>query len=292
MDVPESHKFGEAERPWWSKLWKLQRKPDGSLRLTKIEPAESADAFAADLRSAIGELGPDENRALVYLHGYNTSFREAAIRAAQLATDINPPGLTAFFSWPSHARVKRYAGDAERAEASERFFIEFLQVLVDRAGIERVDLLVHSMGNQAFARSVRRMVLDAATKHIHFGVIMLAAPDIDPTLFHQIAPEYCNAADKATMYVSTKDIALKASKYIHSGPRAGYCPPVTIAAGIDTVEVSDIDFSRLGHGYYADAAPLLVDMRFLIDGQLDPRHRMRLTSTATGSGEAYWRFYA
>jgi len=243
VHVPTSHKFGSIGTPWWKRWWQL-RISDGMLVLDGINPAGSVDEFAADLLRAVG-TERSQKRALVYLHGYNTTFAEAAIRAAQLATDINPPGVTTFFSWPSYGDFDAYPGDSQRAAASEAFFIEFLRILVEEAGMERIDLLVHSMGNQVFARSVQQLVLGALKQSIPFGVIILAAPDIDTNLFRQIAPSYLRIAEKATMYVSSKDVALHLSKFIQRGSRAGFSPPITVVAGIDTVEVSSIDFSKL-----------------------------------------------
>jgi esterase/lipase superfamily enzyme len=288
VHVPKSHGFGTARTPILTRIWHLDFSAASRIGLQEIIPAESVEAYAQDIRVALD--GGEEKRALVYLHGYNTSFNEAAIRAGQIAADLKLPGLTAFFTWPSHGSLRHYAGDRERAAASEKFFIEYLQVLIDRAGVERIDLLVHSMGNLVFARSVQQMLTSAATKHIRFGVILLAAPDIDSVLFKQIAPIYCTAAQKTTMYVSMTDVALKASKHIHHGPRAGYCPPVTVVSGIDTIEVSDIDFSSFGHGYYAEAEAVIYDMRFVIDGAHDPDRRLRLEPVKTAAGDPYWRF--
>jgi esterase/lipase superfamily enzyme len=40
------------------------------------------------------------NQALIFVHGYNMSFDNAARRAAQIAYDINFDGATFLFSWP------------------------------------------------------------------------------------------------------------------------------------------------------------------------------------------------
>ena len=53
----------------------------------------------------------EEPHALLYLHGYNTSFEEAAIRAAQIGFDLKVPGATAFFSWPYFARAEALLHD-------------------------------------------------------------------------------------------------------------------------------------------------------------------------------------
>lgn len=78
------------------------------------------------------------------------------------------------------------------------------------------------------------------------GQIFLAAPDVDATVFRNLASAFRTVAQRTTLYVSSKDQALASSGALHYYPRAGYIPPVTIVPGIDTIEVSDVDISLLG----------------------------------------------
>ena len=56
------------------------------------------------------------------------------------------------------------------------------------------------------------------------------------------------------------DRALQLSSRLHNFPRAGFGPPVTVVPGIDTVDVSGVDLTLLGHGYFAEARPCLADI--------------------------------
>lgn len=40
--------------------------------------------------------------AFVFIHGYNTSFKDAALRCAQIVYDTNFNGFSSFFSWASN----------------------------------------------------------------------------------------------------------------------------------------------------------------------------------------------
>src|SRR5260370_26727034 len=68
----------------------------------------------------------EEPQALVFLHGYNVSFEDAAIRAAQIGYDLKVPGPVAFFSWPSRGSLAAYPADEASIEASDQPIADFL----------------------------------------------------------------------------------------------------------------------------------------------------------------------
>ena len=115
----------------------------------------------------------------------------------------------------------------------------------------------------------------------------MAAPDIDPDVFQSLATDYQKIAQRMTLYVSSKDKALATSGIIHDYPRAGFTPPVTTAPGVDTVEVSNIDLSRLGHGYIGEAKEVLSDMHNLLLHNQSPNQRFGLRK-ATSDHPSYW----
>jgi len=89
------------------------------------------------------------------------------------------------------------------------------------------------------------------------------------------------------MYVSARDKALGMSSFLQDSIRAGFTPPVTVLDGIDTVEVTNIDLTVLGHGYFAEAQPVLYDIKELIDNNRPPQRRLRVDAHAEG-GANYW----
>jgi hypothetical protein len=56
----------------------------------------------------------------------------------------------------------------------------------------------------------------------------------------------------------------------------------------DTVEVTEVDFSALGHGYYAQARGVMEDMYGLLWQNLPPHERFALSRINPVAGEAYW----
>src|SRR5262249_51155258 len=98
--IPRSHKPGSVGSRFWKRWATLT---DDRLRVARITGLSELQ-FWMDVEKVLAGLEPDDRQALVFLHGYNTSFINAAIRAAQLGFDLRVPGLTAFYSWPSEGR--------------------------------------------------------------------------------------------------------------------------------------------------------------------------------------------
>lgn len=284
--VPKSHHFGSVGSSWWKRL---RSASDDRLRLVANQGMSKAD-FWADIRSEIEATDGAQRHSLVFLHGYNVAFEEAAIRAAQIGFDLKINGVVAFFSWPSQGAVLGYAADEATIEASEPAIADFLCDFASATGDDRVHLLAHSMGNRGLLRSLQRITTDVAERsHVKFGQMFVVAPDIDADLFKSLANVYSMFAQRTTLYASPADRALGMSSWLHTYPRAGFTPPVTVAPGIDTVDVPGFNLLDLGHSYYAEAAPVLHDVFDLIRRNAVPEDRQRLARVTTESGEVYWR---
>jgi esterase/lipase superfamily enzyme len=281
--VPKSHKFGSVGSAWWKRLLTAN---DDRLRLTDIRSLDK-DAFWLSARRALAQRDPGERIALVFIHGFRVTFEEAAIRAAQIGFDLKVPGLTAFFSWPSKGRLSLldYTADEAAIEASADKIREFLVAFAQRTEAERVHVIAHSMGNRGVLRAMEHIIAKAAQySKKPFRHLIFAAPDVDATVFRDLARNYRDIAECATLYVSSHDRAVESSGIIHDAPRAGFVPPVTLVDGIDTIEVSNVDLTLLGHGYYGAAEGVLYDMRELLIHDTPPKSRARLNE----SGHGYW----
>jgi len=64
---------------------------------------------------------------------------------------------------------------------------------------------------------------------------------------------------------------------------------VVIVSGVDTVDVSDIDTSFIGHSYYGSNRTVLADLFELIHGSKPPDQRKWLRSMQFGI-LTYWKF--
>ena len=287
--VPEAHRIGETGSSFWRRLRRLDFRDD-TLRVQRVTP-QDRDAFFAGIHESIqaAREGGEPSHALVFLHGFNVTFEDAAIRAAQLGCDLSVPGATAFFSWPSRGRVAAYPADEATIQASEPAITEFLVDFATNCGAEKVHVIAHSMGNRGLLRALQRIAANAEQRgKVKFGQIFLAAPDVDRDLFLDLARVYPEHSERTTLYASDGDLPVHLSAQLHDAPRAGYFLPYTVAPGVDTVAVPDLDIDLLGHAYFAQAAALLHDIRDLMCHGEPPAHRRRL-APAYHDGMSFWR---
>lgn len=279
--IPESHEVGSTGSSSWSRILKWS---DDRIKILNIKSSD-AEAWTAAAAEALRNSNSGGHDAVVYVHGYNNDFEEAARRAAQIGFDLGVDGVMAFFSWPSRGEESEYLADVEAVQASERAFEKFLTAVSSIPGVERVHVIAHSMGNVALLRVVSGLKQASSMK---FGQIILAAPDVDVELFRQLAVAYPQACERTTLYVSPKDKAVWLSQWLRGRDRAGYSPPQVCMDGIDTVEFAGIDLYELGHGYFAEARPVLQDIWSIVHSGKGPKDRFGLREMKTKGGDRYW----
>lgn len=121
--IPEAHRFGETGNNFWTRLRRLDFRDD-HLRLEQVTLLDRQEFFT-EMRHTISVANEQgyPSHALFFLHGYNTTFEQAAIRAAQIGCDLKVAGPTAFFSWPSRGNTAAYSADEATIEASERVIL-------------------------------------------------------------------------------------------------------------------------------------------------------------------------
>lgn len=285
VSIPKSRDKGKIHGTFWEKLMKLDFS-HGEVQLQKIN-ALSSDNFWSQINELL-HLNEEEQQALVFIHGYNTSFEGAAIRAAQISADLQHPMLTAFFSWPSRGSLFGYLSDEAAIQYSEKYIAEFLVDFVKNSVAKRVHIIAHSMGNRGLIEAINNIQREHTD--INFGQIILAAPDVDADVFKEKAVAYEEKAEHTTLYVSSKDKAVGASKWVHSYPRAGFTPPINVVPNIDTIEVdSEVDLLELGHGYFASHQSLLDDIEMQFRFNIHAQDRKHLEPLRTNNAQKYWR---
>ncbi|PID46917.1 MAG: hypothetical protein CSB47_01675 [Proteobacteria bacterium] len=256
--IPKSHKPGSVGTAWWRRWIYLEK--DDSLKVHSAH-ALPQDAFWEGFRHKLESWWkPGERNAFVLIHGFNVSFEEAAVRAAQIGYDLKLPGEIAFYSWPSHGRVTDYTADEATIGASVKYIAQFLHELCEKSGAERVHLFVHSMGNRGFIAALERLMANGFPQ-LKLGQVFFCAPDEDVRVFEDKTSSFPHQYENRTLYVSGDDKAVAASKWLHQADRVGIVPPVYEYAGIETIEVDGFGILDLGHGYFASAEPLIEDIR-------------------------------
>jgi esterase/lipase superfamily enzyme len=272
VTIPRTHVPGNLEM---ARLWKLELDPDPNKHfvLKAVVPLE-ADSARNEMAQALA--GASSRSLLVFVHGYDTSFADAALRTAQLAHDLEFPGLAFFYSWPSAGSVLRYWQDEEASQLSEGTFEQLLGDL-SRLPATTIYIVAHSMGSRIVANALRsRVERKEATKHIR--EVLLAAPDINAELFRTvIAPKLATMqATRTTIYASSSDLALRASKVVHGFRRVGETlGGVFVYPGFDTIDASGAAtmIREYGHSYLMDSASVLRDVRAIIQQKLAAQQR-------------------
>jgi len=278
VSIPAIHHTGELEAPKW---WKLEFRPDPEKHVILLSVVPQAgDSFFANLKAAIDRAS--DRDAFVFIHGYNTTFQDAARRTAQIAYDLKFKGAPILYSWPSQGKAAAYTVDEAAVEWSTDHLRWFLTTIRQKTGATTIHLIAHSMGNRALTRALEAI---PAEQKPMFRSIVLAAPDIDAGLFRQLADRFTSKAQRVTLYASSKDEALIASKKVHGYPRAGETDNgVLILPGIDTIDASAVKTDFLGHSYFNSIVP---DMAVLFQFLAPPDKRPKLMPRTSGGGR-YW----
>ena len=181
---------------------------------------QAPDAFFTALRDRVEASSKKE--AFVFVHGFNTTFDEAAYRTAQLAHDLKFEGAPIFYSWPSQGGLLEYAIDETNVVWTVPHLKEFLVGVARHSGANAVHLVAHSMGNRALTSALQLLSYELRDEPAMFREVVLTAPDIDAEVFRRdVVPAIVTTADRVTLYASSNDEALKLSKAIHGYRRAG-----------------------------------------------------------------------
>jgi esterase/lipase superfamily enzyme len=287
VSIPRDHRMGHLES---ASIWRLELKGNPEKHVMLLASSvQDKDEFFAGLASKI-QASSGKN-ALVFVHGYNTTFENAARRTAQMAYDLAFDGAPIFFSWPSQGDIVDYPVDEQNIEWAENDFKGFLEDITTQTTAENIYLIAHSMGNRALVRGFAALMRDQPALRTRFREVVLAAPDIDADVFKRdIAPRMVGDKTFITLYASSEDRALLASKQFHGYPRAGDSGVgLVVLPGIDTVDATRVDTSLLGHCYFAEMRSVLSDIFYLIHEGKRPQERFAL-EPVEGSGGRYWQF--
>jgi esterase/lipase superfamily enzyme len=285
--IPEDHAIGRLESP---SIWHFDFKEDPQRHIVLMDVESlTADKFHADLKDCVSQSA--EKEALVFVHGYNVKFSDAVRRTAQIACDLKFDGAAILYSWPSQGKLSGYTIDETNVEWTVSHLKQLLAEITAQSGAQHVHLIAHSMGSRALAAALQDLARGLRNRRPKFGEVVLTAPDIDADMFqHDIAPAIVRIAERVTLYASSNDEALKASQEVHGYPRAGGTDDeLVIVPGVDTIDVSAVDTSLIGHSYYGSNGTVLSDLFDLLHENRPPDERQWLRAQYLGSLK-YWVF--
>lgn len=288
VSIPRDHRMGELEGP---SIWRLQFREDPDKHVTVLSTQrESGSEFYRSVGARVAQS--DAKQVLVFVHGFNQTFEDATKRTAQVAYDLAFDGPSIAFCWPSQGVLLDYVKDQRNADVSGQALETFLLRLKGSSKQITVHLIAHSMGNRVLARALEHMTEAAQGTHSRMlNEVAMMAPDVDAALFRQVTGKISASARRVTLYASTNDNALKLSMRLAGYPRAGDAGAnLVVAAGIDTVDASNVQTGilGLGHSYYADNSTILSELFALVRGR-PPNERFGLQEISGPAGH-YWQF--
>jgi esterase/lipase superfamily enzyme len=300
VTVPKVHQVPQVERPWAVKIpyfdvtiYEQKEDPKQHFTIKEIK-ALTKEQLLALVKARLKPSQRFKDHAIVFVHGYNTSFDNALYRTAQIAYDLEFDGAAFLYSWPSGGGVASYTYDRESAQASEPYLRQFLEMVVKETGAKSVSIIAHSMGNQP-VMDVLRDMKSSAPPGVTISQVILAAPDVDADNFTNLAQAIKGFAKGVTLYASSNDRALLVSRNFWGNYRAGDVPAggPLVLPGIDTIDVTDAstDAFAINHSGYAQNNKLLQDIgKLVLNGLRPPDLRLpNLKKVATDKGD-YWRY--
>lgn len=290
-----------------AKITAFEEKLEGN----RSDRDQSKNSFGS--RRSYGELRRAMRRGadvLVFVHGFNVSWWEAASSALALQLMLNarrgenePEIIVMLFSWPSDGAALpwfSYYSDRDDAETSGaavgRAFLRLRDYLFEawredhRRGREpccqSFHLLCHSMGNYVLehALSRTREFSRGGKPPCLFNQIFLCAPDVDDNVFEEgrgfaRLPEL---AENVTIYHNRGDAAMHISDYTKGNrDRLGWrgaSKPASLDGRVHQVDCSDIITGVKEHSYHASGmvADDLAQSLFAVAADDNARRRQQI----------------
>ena len=264
-----------------------EEQPDASsvMFMNSLLPADSV-RFLQRVRDDLARTRSRD--ILVFVHGYNSSFEDAAVRAAQLAADMGFDGTVVLFSWPSAGALTGYVRDQQTARNAGWHLLRLLRDQLPRANPDRIHVIAHSMGSEVLSKALS--LVDPRDSLPRLGQVVFAAPDVDARIFgREILPGLRQRSQGVTLYASSEDDALRASRVLNGVLRLGLGgDSLTVLDGMTTVDATRVRGDALGHTLFGNSA-LLSDLHAVLTEGRTPSER-RLLQVRRADGSVFWRF--
>ena len=258
VSIPPNHVAGDIA---WAST--SQADPETTFAATRAGYLEQA-SFTAALRQRIRSTR--RSHVLVFVHGYNTRFDEAAFRFAQIVHDSGAPVTPVLFSWSSWGSFSSYPYDRTSAAIARDGLESLLTSLVQDPAVSEVSVLAHSMGGWLAMETFRQMGIRHRQISPKIGNLMLAAPDIDVDVAAEQARSFGAKPPRISLFVSRDDDALWASRlFWGSRDRLGAIDPAKepyksnlARFGVNVVDLTDVSSpDSTGHGKFAQSAEVV-----------------------------------
>jgi len=212
----------------------------------------------------------ERKKVLVYIHGYDVSFDEAAADLADIWHFVERGGVPVAYTWPAaHGGLFGYFADRESGEFTIFHLKQFLRLLASVPQVDAINIIAHSRGTDVTTTALRELIIEdrAAGRNpraaLRIDNLILAAPDIDFDIVRQrlMAEKFGPAIGQITVYTTDADAALDLSETLMTGTRFGRVRDSDLGAREQAIfaQVTNVNFidvqgvsSFSGHGYFLD----------------------------------------
>jgi esterase/lipase superfamily enzyme len=261
---------------------------------------------------------------VLFVHGYHTSFEQAALTMGELCHFLGRDLVCGMFTWPAGGRrgiLFGYAVDRESSEYAVEDLLKTIRIIGQTPGVERIHLIAHSRGTDTLASALAELSVEAYAlqsspdREFHIGNVVLVAPDLDGDValtkifkvFSDPDLPFGGKADpgalipsatglKVTLYVSPDDKALATANWLMGSIarlgridatmlNADQIAEIAALGAIDIIQVRGrTDF--FGHGYLASNPQVSSDIIAMLRYGLRPNEPGRPLEHVTGS---FWQ---
>lgn len=270
----------------------------GQFEAAQLKVQDRADWVELIRSEAAPAEGGETKTLMVFVHGYNNSFTEAAVATAKLRRTFGSDAVAICYSWPSRDKLTGYDADQNEAESARGYFAKFLSELRADFPDQKIAVVAHSMGSRVAIEGIQKLpeperggLLNLSYTY-PLGTLALLAADFDRDTYADDASHDVNRrAERVLIYVSDKDRALSASSKIKDveGRLGQPRPTPYLDDKAETIDASRLDTGLLGHSYITDREEVLEDLRAVIMQGLGPRQRKNLAPEPSAFSPKFWR---
>ena len=281
---------------------------------------QAVASFQDEIRSRLART--DRKEIVVFIHGYNNSFNDAAQSTANICRLLGPDFVCLVLTWPaggSRGAFMGYNVDRESGEFAVSDMRKAIRAIGETPGVRAVDLIAHSRGTDVLASALHLLGVEtyvsraSIAERLKIRNIVLFAPDIDidvatTKIFDVFSDpdlpygprKNPNAAIRQgslhlTIYSSPSDQALDmASRIFGSRLRLGQLNlsgPEAKALRADPGHFADLievdqNTGAFGHGYFLSNPAVRSDLVAMIRDRLKPGDPGR---PLVEISKAFWR---
>lgn len=229
----------------------------------------SETSFRRRIATTLQNEPAPQREVTIFVHGFNNTHSEAAFRTAQLKHDIEIPGATIFYSWPSRGAPLGYAYDEDSALFARDGLEHLLRETRKATGLP-VIIVAHSLGTQLTMETLRQMeIRSPGWSNRNLSGVVLMSPDLDVDLFRSQLERFQTVPQPFLIFANSRDRALGISQRLrgtNTRERLGNISSLERLKDlpVQVIDTSDLKRSRdLNHFPVGNSAELIVLLRRL-----------------------------